>query len=96
MEASPDAVLSESETGASATAALSTAATATATIDYVVQHIVVRSDLSGALQWPMGSVIAQACHASVAVIIENARDPSVESYVSLENIDSMHKVVVEV
>ena len=60
----------------------------------IVQYIAVRSDLKTVLGWPLGAVIAQACHASTAVVNENISDAAVQSY--LQDIDRMHKVVLEV
>ena len=34
----------------------------------IVQYVVVRSDLMKTLSWPVGALIAQACHASTAVM----------------------------
>ena len=34
----------------------------------IVQYVVVRSDLMKSLSWPVGALIAQACHASTAVM----------------------------
>ena len=36
----------------------------------IVQYIVVRSDLIKILSWPLGALIAQACHAATAVMHE--------------------------
>ncbi|CDI78821.1 Peptidyl-tRNA hydrolase II, related [Eimeria acervulina] len=33
--------------------------------DPLVQYVVVRRDLTAVLQWPLGAVVAQACHAAV-------------------------------
>ncbi|CAF0757066.1 unnamed protein product [Brachionus calyciflorus] len=59
-------------------------------IDPIVQYIAVRSDL----KWPKGALIAQGCHASVAAIHLNYDDNETKSY--LNNLDSMHKIVVGV
>ena len=64
--------------------------------DTLVQFIVLRRDLLKTMEWPVGSVVAQACHASLAVIWENRADASVAAYLSPENIASMHKVTKEV
>ena len=53
----------------------------------------VRRDLLKTLEWPVGSVIAQACHASTAVMFEHRNDESVLAYLS--NLGSMHKIVKE-
>ncbi|EOD14912.1 hypothetical protein EMIHUDRAFT_197562 [Emiliania huxleyi CCMP1516] len=64
--------------------------------DTLVQFIILRRDLLKTMEWPVGSVVAQACHASLAVIWENRADASVAAYLSPENIASMHKVTKEV
>lgn len=38
--------------------------------DIIVQYLIVRRDLLEELKWPTGSVISQACHASVAGMYE--------------------------
>ena len=64
--------------------------------DTIVQFVVVRRDLLKTMEWPVGSVIAQACHACLAVAWENKDDPDVIAYLAPENIASMHKVTKEV
>ena len=39
----------------------------------VVQYLVVRGDLLAALGWPLGAVMAQACHAATAAIHNHYR-----------------------
>ncbi|XP_019966126.1 putative peptidyl-tRNA hydrolase PTRHD1 [Paralichthys olivaceus] len=58
----------------------------------LVQYIVVRSDLVHALSWPLGAVITQACHAATAALHVHRSDPETVRY--LEQLDSMHKVVL--
>jgi peptidyl-tRNA hydrolase len=58
--------------------------------DPIVQYIALRSDL----KWPKGALIAQSCHATAAVLHLNYHDKQTQEY--LENLDSMHKVVVGV
>ena len=53
-------------------------------------------DLLKTMEWPVGSVMSQACHACLAVTWENKDDPDVIAYLAPENIDSMHKVCKEV
>ncbi len=60
----------------------------------IVQYIALRSDLKKALNWPLGAVIAQACHAATAAVNENITDSCVQE--CLHEIDRMHKVVLEV
>lgn len=59
----------------------------------IVQYIVVRKDLITDLQWPFGAVVAQACHAVTAVTHLFHDDPDTQKY--LEDLDNMHKVVLE-
>ncbi|MBN3325615.1 RL7L protein, partial [Atractosteus spatula] len=59
----------------------------------LVQYVVVRADLVRTLAWPLGAVITQACHAATAAIHLNYNDPDTQEY--LAELDSMHKVVLE-
>lgn len=59
----------------------------------LIQYIVVRADLLKTLNWPVGAVIAQACHACCAVTYLFRNDPHTEEY--LKDLDNMHKVVLE-
>jgi peptidyl-tRNA hydrolase len=60
----------------------------------LVQYVIVRGDLMSSLKWPMGAVIAQACHAVSAVNKMFWDDVETQEYLS--DIDRMHKVVLEV
>lgn len=60
----------------------------------LIQYVVVRKDLISALRWPLGAVIAQACHASSAVMFLYHDDPVTKEYTS--DLDRMHKCVLEV
>ena len=60
----------------------------------IVQYVIVRGDLIKSLEWPLGAVIAQACHACTAVIHLFYEDPHTQEYLS--DLDNMHKVVLEV
>jgi peptidyl-tRNA hydrolase len=62
--------------------------------DVLVQYVVLRRDLIDT--WPLGSVVTQGCHASVSAIWSNKDDPHTLQYCSPQNIDSMHKVTLEV
>ncbi|KAM7268545.1 hypothetical protein ACFE04_010711 [Oxalis oulophora] len=64
------------------------------TTDVLVQYVVLRRDLIDT--WPLGSVVTQGCHASVCAIWLHKDDPYTMEYCSLDNIDSMHKVTLEV
>ncbi|CAH1118808.1 unnamed protein product [Phaedon cochleariae] len=59
----------------------------------IVQYIVVRSDLVKELKWPVGAVIAQACHAVAAVTHLFYQDEHTQQY--LADLDNMHKVVLQ-
>jgi len=59
----------------------------------IVQYVVVRGDLIKSLAWPLGALIAQACHASTAVIHKFYQDEHTQSY--LEDLDNMHKIILE-
>jgi peptidyl-tRNA hydrolase len=59
----------------------------------LIQYIVVRADLLKTLNWPVGAVVAQACHACCAVTHLFYNDPHTQEY--LKDLDNMHKVVLE-
>lgn len=60
----------------------------------IVQYVVLRGDLLKSMQWPVGAVIAQACHACTAVTHLFYNDPHTQAY--LADLNCMHKVVLEV
>ena len=60
----------------------------------LVQYVVVRKDLMTTLKWPVGAVIAQACHACTSIIHLTYEDEFTKKY--LHDLDNMHKVVLEV
>lgn len=60
----------------------------------IIQYVVVRGDLSKAMGWPLGAVVAQACHACTAVTHLFYNDAHTQAY--LADLDNMHKVVLEV
>ncbi|XP_024311671.1 putative peptidyl-tRNA hydrolase PTRHD1 isoform X2 [Brachypodium distachyon] len=62
--------------------------------DVVVQYVVLRRDLVEA--WPLGSVVAQGCHAAVAALWVHRDHPDTAAYCAPENLDRMHKVTLEV
>ncbi|KAJ2159874.1 hypothetical protein GGF46_002713 [Coemansia sp. RSA 552] len=55
--------------------------------------VVMRKDLAKTLNWPLGSIIAQGCHASMAAIWKHRSDTRVKDY--MDSLDTMHKVVLE-
>lgn len=62
--------------------------------DTVIQYVVLRRDLIDT--WPLGSLVTQGCHASVAAIWSHKDDPFTLQYCDASNLDSMHKVTLEV
>lgn len=61
----------------------------------IVQYILLRSDLlRRELGWSIGSLVAQACHASTAALHIFSDDEHTIQY--LNDLDNMHKVVLEV
>lgn len=60
----------------------------------IVQYIIVRSDLVKTLSWPVGALIAQACHAATAVMHQFYNHEDTQTYLS--ELDCMHKIVLEV
>lgn len=60
----------------------------------VVQYVVMRRDLWTEMGWPLGSVVAQACHACTAAVWGAREEACVRGYLAPENVDSMHKVGV--
>ncbi|XP_077287389.1 putative peptidyl-tRNA hydrolase PTRHD1 isoform X1 [Arctopsyche grandis] len=59
----------------------------------IVQYILIRHDILKDMQWSIGAFVAQACHATVAIIHECADDPITKEYLS--DVNNMHKVVLE-
>ncbi|XP_053552243.1 putative peptidyl-tRNA hydrolase PTRHD1 [Bombina bombina] len=60
----------------------------------LVQYVVLRGDLRSGMGWPLGALVAQACHAATAVIHLYYQHPHTQAY--LQELGSMHKVVLEV
>lgn len=58
--------------------------------DVLVQYVVLRRDLIDT--WPLGSVVTQGCHASVAAVWTHRDHAETLSYCSDSNLDHMHKV----
>ncbi|KAJ0178401.1 hypothetical protein K1T71_006224 [Dendrolimus kikuchii] len=57
----------------------------------IVQYVLLRSDLYKELGWSIGALVAQACHASTAVLhlYKNTMK-------YLNDFDNMHKVVLDI
>ncbi|EEB15612.1 conserved hypothetical protein [Pediculus humanus corporis] len=60
----------------------------------LVQYVIIRKDLINVLKWTAGAIIAQACHATAAVVHTFKDDPITVEY--LKDLDSMHKIVLEI
>jgi hypothetical protein len=57
--------------------------------DVLVQYVVLRRDLADA--WPLGSVVAQGCHAAVAAVWVHREHPDTAAYCGPDNLHRMHK-----
>ncbi|KAF8651554.1 hypothetical protein HU200_063375 [Digitaria exilis] len=57
--------------------------------DVLVQYVVLRRDLADT--WPLGSVVAQGCHAAVAAVWAHRDHPDTAAYCGPDNLDRMHK-----
>ncbi|XP_006880686.1 PREDICTED: putative peptidyl-tRNA hydrolase PTRHD1 [Elephantulus edwardii] len=69
-------------------------AASTAQPQLLVQYLVLRKDLSQApFSWPVGALVAQACHAATAALHVHRDHP--HTAVFLQNLGRMHKVVLE-
>lgn len=62
--------------------------------DPLAQYVVIRKDLVESLKWPLGSVLAQACHAAVAAVWLHKDHPHTLQYCG--DLDSMTTVTLEV
>ena len=61
----------------------------------IVQYLVVRADLLTKMAWPLGAVVAQACHASPAAVHIGVKADDEETLKYLQDLDNMRKVVLE-
>uniref|UniRef100_A0A0K8TRA1 peptidyl-tRNA hydrolase n=1 Tax=Tabanus bromius TaxID=304241 RepID=A0A0K8TRA1_TABBR len=59
----------------------------------LIQYVIVRGDLMKTLNWPLGALIAQCCHAATAVNHLYANDDETVEY--FKDLDNMHKVVLD-
>lgn len=67
-------------------------------VDTIIQYIVIRRDLMGPPHsFPIGSIVSQGSHASVAIISESIlqNDEVTLKYVDPNAIDQMHTIVLE-
>lgn len=60
----------------------------------IVMYLILRRDLISTLNWPIGALVAQGCHAATAVLWQHKDDEHVKVYMTA--MDSMRKVVLEV
>lgn len=60
--------------------------------DVLVQYVILRKDLWAVQKWPLGSVIAQGCHASTAALWSSRHDEFTSQYCAPDNLDHMRKV----
>ncbi|MCO5614273.1 hypothetical protein L7F22_068551 [Adiantum nelumboides] len=81
MEPAASAELASTENGAKAS-------------DSLAQYVVIRKDLVDTLKWPLGSVLAQACHAAVAAVWLHKDHPNTLQYCG--NLDSMTTVMLQI
>ena len=68
-------------------------AAAAADDDPILQYVVLRKDLWRDLAWPLGSIVAQGCHASTAALWQSRKDAVTQEYCADSNLDSMRKVM---
>ncbi|EFN56316.1 hypothetical protein CHLNCDRAFT_14905, partial [Chlorella variabilis] len=57
----------------------------------LLQYVVLRRDLWTELDWPLGSLVAQGCHAATAALWMTREAATTQQYCAPENIDHMHK-----
>lgn len=60
--------------------------------DPLLQYVVLRRDLWTELDWPLGSVVAQGCHAATAALWLTRESDDTQVYCAEANLDHMHKV----
>ena len=73
-------------------AAAADAPAASGSSDPLLQYVILRRDLWGELEWPLGSVVAQGCHAATAALWESRDLAATQEYCAPENLDHMHKL----
>ena len=60
--------------------------------DPLVQYVALRRDLWKEEEWPLGSIIAQGCHAATAALWISRDTEETRQYCAAENLDHMRKV----
>lgn len=63
-------------------------------MNVIVQYILLRRDLKKMKNYNDGAIIAQACHASSAILYKTINDDLTKAYLS--DLERMHKVVLGV
>ncbi|CAF4329384.1 unnamed protein product, partial [Adineta steineri] len=61
-------------------------------INPIVQYILLRRDLKKMKNYNDGAIIAQACHASTAILYKTINDDITKSY--FNDLDRMHKIIL--
>ncbi|CAF1000957.1 unnamed protein product [Adineta steineri] len=61
-------------------------------INPTVQYILLRRDLKKMKNYNDGAIIAQACHASTAILYKTINDDITKSY--FNDLDRMHKIIL--
>ncbi|CAF0733228.1 unnamed protein product [Adineta ricciae] len=63
-------------------------------VNVIVQYILLRRDLKKMKNYNDGAIIAQACHASSAILHKTSNDELTKSYLS--DLDRMHKIILSI
>ncbi|KAI8109988.1 hypothetical protein M9434_001264 [Picochlorum sp. BPE23] len=63
--------------------------------DPLLQYVALRRDLWKEHNWPLGSIVAQGCHAATAALWVSKESAETAEYCSSGNLDHMRKVVLE-
>ena len=67
---------------------------AAASVKVLVQYILLRRDMKKMKNYNDGAIIAQACHASTAILFKTTDDELTKAY--LQDTDRMHKIILSV
>lgn len=62
--------------------------------EVLLQYVVLRKDLWTKLDWPLGSTVAQGCHAATAALWLSRDSEYTKKYCGEDNLDRMHKVYI--
>lgn len=61
--------------------------------DPIVQYVALRRDLWKEHKWPLGSIVAQGCHAATAALWISRDSDTTQLYCSPDTLDHMRKVL---